>query len=215
MVRTSVAVCHFPLDALAGMATDFPKVPPLLLASTSPARQALLAALGVPFAAIAPGVDESLPPGASLEEAVRTLAQRKARAVAARFPSALVLAADQLGEVEGRLLRKPANREEARAQLQALSGRTHRLLTAVCLVGAGEEECVVEEAQLTLFALSAAEVEAYLDSGEWEGCAGSYRVEGRGQALMARISGDRTCVQGLPMQAVVRLLRSRGVPLLG
>ena len=188
---------------------------PLLLASTSPARQALLGALGLSFVAVAPGVDESLPPGASVEEAVRVLAQRKARAVAGQYPGALVLGADQLGEVEGRLLGKPANRDAARAQLQALSGRTHRLLTAVCLLGGGQEETVVEEARLTVFPLRDAEVEAYLDTGEWEGCAGGYRVEGRGQALMERIEGDRTCVQGLPMLAVVRLLRGRGVPLLG
>jgi septum formation protein len=190
-------------------------VRPLLLASTSPARQALLGALGLSFVAVAPGVDESLPPGASVEEAVRVLAQRKARAVAGQYPGALVLGADQLGEVEGRLLGKPANRDAARAQLRALSGRTHRLLTAVCLLGGGQEETVVEEARLTVFPLRDAEVEAYLDTGEWEGCAGGYRVEGRGQALMERIEGDRTCVQGLPMLAVVRLLRGRGVPLLG
>jgi len=188
---------------------------PLVLASTSPARQALLGALGLSFLAVAPGVDEALPPGTPVEEAVRTLAMRKARAVASRYKDALVLGADQLGEVEGRLLMKPASRGDARAQLRALSGKTHRLLTAVCLVGGGHEETVVEEARLTLFPLRDAEVEAYLDTGEWEGCAGSYRVEGRGQALMERIEGDRTCVQGLPMLAVVRLLRGRGVALLG
>ncbi len=188
---------------------------PLLLASTSPARQTLLGALGLHFTAVAPGVDESFPEGARVEEVVRALAQRKARAVAARYPEALVLGADQLGEVEGRLLAKPASREEARLQLRALAGRSHRLLTAICLVGDGQEETALEEARLTLYALSEAELEAYLDTGEWEGCAGGYRVEGRGQALLERIDGDRTCVQGLPMQAVVRLLRARGVPLLG
>jgi septum formation protein len=190
-------------------------VQPLVLASTSPARQALLRALGIPFLAVAPGVDESLPRGTGVEEAVRLLAERKARAVASLHPEALVLGADQLGEVDGRLLGKPANRDEARLQLRALSGRTHRLVTGVCLVGSGQEATVIEEARLTLFALREAEVEAYLDTGEWEGCAGGYRVEGRGQALFARIEGDRTCVQGLPMQVVVRLLRGRGVALLG
>lgn len=187
---------------------------PLVLASTSPARQALLGALGLPFLTVAPGVDESCVAGASLEEVVRTLAERKARAVAARYPEALVLGADQLGEVEGRVLGKPASRDEARLQLRALAGRRHRLLCAVCLVGDGREETVVEEARLTLFPLSDPELEAYLDTQEWEGCAGGYRIEGRGQALMERIEGDRTCIQGLPMQAVVRLLRGRGLGLL-
>jgi septum formation protein len=190
-------------------------VRPLVLASTSPARRALLGALRLPFQAVAPGVDEAVPPGTGVEEAVRLLAQRKARAVAVRFPGALVLGADQLGEMDGRLLGKAATREEARAQLRALAGRTHRLLTAVCLTGAGKEETRVEEARLTLFPLTDGEVEAYLDTGEWEGCAGSYRVEGRGQALMAHLDGDRTAIQGLPMQAVVQLLRGRGVRLLG
>jgi len=184
---------------------------PLLLASTSPARRALLSALGLPFTAVASGVEECFPAGAKVEAVVRQLAQSKARAVARLHPEALVLGADQLGEVEGRLLAKPANREEARAQLRALSGRTHRMVTAVCLAGNGQEETVVEEARLTLFALKEAEVEAYLDTEEWRGCAGGYRVEGRGQALFERIEGDRTCVQGLPMAAVVRLLRRRGL----
>jgi septum formation protein len=184
---------------------------PLVLASTSPARQALLGALGLPFTTVAPGVDESWVAGASLEEVVRTLAERKARAVAARYPEALVLGADQLGEVQGRVLGKPASRDEARLQLRALAGRRHRLLCAVCLLGDGQRETVVEEARLTLFPLSDPELEAYLDTQEWEGCAGGYRIEGQGQALMERIEGDRTCIQGLPMQAVVRLLRGRGL----
>ena len=187
---------------------------PLLLASTSPSRQRLLAALGLPFQTVSPGVDESVAAGTPVELSVRTLAQRKARAVAGLYPDALVLGADQLGELDGRALGKPASREAAGVQLRALSGRSHRLLTAVCLLGPGREETVVDEARLTLFRLSDAEVEAYLDTGEWQGCAGSYRVEGRGQALFERIEGDRTSIEGLPMQVVVRLLRQRGIPLL-
>ena len=160
-------------------------------------------------------MEETLPPGTAVEAAVRTLAERKARAVTLRSPNALVLGADQLGEVDGHLLTKPADRAAARAQLRALSGRSHRLLTAVCLAGGGQEDTLVEEARLTAYPLTEAEVEAYLDTGEWEGCAGSYRVEGRGQALFERIDGDRTCIQGLPMQAVVKLLRARGLKLLG
>jgi septum formation protein len=175
----------------------------------------LLAALGIPFLAVAPEVDETLAEGTGVEAAVRMLARAKAAAVLARHPGSLVLGADQLGEMEGQLLGKPRDRAEAERQLRALSGKTHRLLTAVCLLGDGREDMAVEEARLTFFSLTQTELEAYLDTGEWEGCAGGYRVEGRGQALMERIDGDRTCIQGLPMQAVVRLLRGRGVALLG
>src|SRR5262249_10901909 len=112
----------------------------LVLASTSPARRALLDGLGVAYVAEAPGVDEEVPPGTAVEDAVRMLALRKARAVAARHPDALVLGADQLAEVDGRVLGKPDSRDAARAQLGALLGRTHRLLTAVALVGGGDEQ---------------------------------------------------------------------------
>ena len=187
----------------------------LLLASTSPARRSLLAALGIPFACEAPGVGEEVPPGTSPRDAVALLSERKARAVAARHPGAWVLGSDQLLDLEGRALGKPADRAAAEGQLRSLSGRTHLLHTGVCLVGPSGSETVVETARLTLYPLADAEVRAYLDTGEWEGCAGGYRVEGRGQALFSALEGDRTCVQGLPMLQVVRLLRQAGIPLLG
>jgi septum formation protein len=186
----------------------------LLLASTSAARRALLDALGVAYVVAAPGVTEDVPSGTTPEEAVRMLALRKARAVAARRPEALVLGADQLAEVEGQVLGKPENREAARAQLRGLLGREHRLLTAVALVGGGQEALEVDLVTLRLFALGESELERYLDTGEWQGCAGGYRIEGRGQALVSELRGDRSSVQGLPMLRVVRMLRARGVPLL-
>jgi len=188
----------------------------LLLASTSPARRTLLSSLGVPFSCEAPGVDEEVAPGTSPRDAVAHLAERKARAVATRHPDAWVLGSDQLLDLDGRALGKPPDRAAAEAQLRALSGRTHLLHTGVCLVRpGGRAETAVETARLTLYALAEEEVQAYLDTGEWEGCAGGYRVEGRGQALFSALEGDRSCVQGLPMLQVVRLLRQAGIPLLG
>ena len=186
----------------------------LLLASTSPARRALLDALRVPYEPEAPGVDEDVPESTNVEDAVRMLALRKARAVARRHPEALVLGADQLVEADGRVLGKPATLEAARAQLGSLLGRTHRLLTAAALVGGGAEQLALDAVTVRLFALGSEELERYLGTGEWQGCAGGYRIEGRGQALVADLQGDRTSVQGLPMLAVVRMLRDRGVPLL-
>ncbi|MGZ6098249.1 MAG: Maf family protein [Myxococcaceae bacterium] len=186
----------------------------LLLASTSPARRALLDGLGVPYRAEAPGVDEDVPAGTPVDDAVRMLALRKARAVAARYPDALVIGADQLGELDGRPLGKPASREEARKQLGALLGRAHRLLTAVALVGQGDEQLTLDVVTLRFHPVPPAELERYLDTGEWRGCAGGYRIEGRGQALVDALEGDRTSVQGLPMLPLVRMLRGRGFPLL-
>ncbi|XXF79854.1 Maf family protein [Myxococcaceae bacterium GXIMD 01537] len=188
----------------------------LLLASTSSARRALMDGLGLPYRAEAPGVDEHVSPTLSTLEAVRELAERKARAVHARHPDDWVLGADQLIEAQGHILTKPPDRDAARRQLGLLVGHTHALHTGVCLVGpGGHVSSTVETAHLTFFPVGAEELERYLDTGEWEGCAGSYRVEGAGQALLARLEGDRANVQGLPMQSVVRLLRGAGFTFFG
>ncbi|MCP3167591.1 Maf family protein [Myxococcus qinghaiensis] len=180
----------------------------LILASTSSARRALMDGLGLPYRTQSPGVDETVAPHLSAKEAVRELAARKARAVHARHADAWVLGADQLVEVAGETLTKPVDRDAARVQLGKLLGHTHDIHTGVCLVGpGGHMEEAVETARLTFHAVTPDELERYLDLNEWEGCCGSYRVEGAGQALLARLEGDRTNVQGLPMVTVVRLLR--------
>jgi septum formation protein len=183
----------------------------LVLASTSPAREALLTSLGLPFRAEAPGVDESVPTGTPTRAAVTMLAERKARAVLARWPTALVIGADQLIDLDGRALGKPPDAPAARAQLKLLSGRSHEILTGLCLVGPGFFACEVDAARLRLFELSDGELDRYVGLGEWRGCAGGYRVEGRGAALFSTIEGERTSVQGLPLPLLVRLLREAGV----
>jgi septum formation protein len=187
----------------------------LILASTSPARRALLDGLGLPYRTEAPGVDEDVSPTLSAREAVRLLAERKARAVHARHPQAWVLGADQLVEVDGEVLAKPPTRDLARVQLGKLLGRTHAICTGVCLLGPGHMAEAVEVSLLSFYPVGEEELARYLDTGEWEGCAGSYRVEGRGQALLQRLEGDRTNVQGLPMLTVVRLLREAGFGFFG
>jgi septum formation protein len=183
----------------------------LVLASTSPARRALLDTLRLPYVVEAPGVDEAVLPGTPVRQAVALLAERKARAVAKRRPTSLVLGSDQLVSLDGVALGKPASEHAARQQLKALAGRSHDILTGVCLVGPGFFVCEVDVARLRVFPLSPEELDGYVATGEWEGCAGGYRVEGRGQALFEAIEGDRTSVQGLPMARVVRLLREAGV----
>ncbi len=186
---------------------------PLILASTSSARRALMDGLGLPYRAESPGVDEDVSPTLSARQAVQVLAARKARAVQARHPEAWVLGADQLVEVEGEVLGKPADRDAALRQLGKLLGHTHDICTGVCLVGPGGHIAeALEVSRLTFYPVAPEELEKYLDLGEWQGCAGSYRIEGAGQALLARLEGDRTNVQGLPMLTVVRMLREAGFP---
>jgi septum formation protein len=183
----------------------------LILASTSSARRALMNGLGLPYVVEAPGVDEVVPPGTPPHHAVALLAERKARAVFSKKPRGLIIGSDQLGSINGKALGKAANAGEARAQLASLRGKTHELFTGVCVIANGFVVTEVDVARLTVWPLTDAELDGYVATGEWEGCAGSYRIEGRGQALFSRIDGDRTAIQGLPMQRVTRILREAGV----
>lgn len=185
----------------------------LVLASTSPARRALMDGLGLAYRVQAPRVEEDFPEGTPPQHAVALLAERKARTVASQHPTALVVGADQLVSFQGRPLGKPADAQAAKAQLGAMRGKAHDIVTGVCVVGPGFLVTEVDVARLTVLPLSDAELDAYVATGEWQGCAGGYRVEGRGQALFARIDGDRTSIQGLPMQRVVRLFREAGLDL--
>ena len=183
----------------------------LILASTSSARRALMEGLGLPFRAVAPGVDEIVPEGTLAHHAVAILAERKARAVAERFPRALVIGSDQLVAAGGRTLGKPEDAAAARDQLGSLRGTTHEIHTGLCLMGPGFLETEVDTAKLTVLPLTDAELDGYVATNEWQGCAGGYRVEARGQAIFERIEGDRAAIQGLPMQRLTRLLRAAGV----
>lgn len=183
----------------------------LLLASTSPAREALLRALGTPFRVVPPEVDEHISAETPPAHAVAILAERKARAVLQRHPSALVIGADQLVALNGQVMGKSADEAGARRQLRALRGKTHEVLTGLCVLGEHFLVNEVDSARMTVLPLSDAEVDGYLQTGEWRGCAGGYRVEGIGQTLFTRIEGDRTAIQGLPMPRLVRALREAGV----
>lgn len=187
-------------------------MPELILASTSPARRALMDALGLPYRAVAPQVDEVLEPRTPPRAAVAELAERKARAVAERFSDAWVIGSDQLVEVDAEALGKPADREQARRQLRRILDRDHHIVTGLCLLGHGQRHVHVEATRLRFHPLSDAELERYLDLGEWEGCAGSYRIEGAGMGLLAEIEGELTNVRGMPMIVLVRLLREVGIP---
>ncbi|GEO80054.1 Maf family protein [Pararhodospirillum oryzae] len=194
--------------------------PDLVLASGSPTRARLLAAAGVPFRVVAPaGVEETMKAmlradGVEASAAALALATAKARAVSTLEPGALILGADQIADLEGHWLDKPGTREAARAQLDRLRGRDHKLLSAVVLVQNGVPLWShVEPCHLVMRAFSDAVREAYLadpDDG-FLGCAGGYEIEGRGIALFERVQGDVFAIQGLPLLPVLAALRTLGV----
>lgn len=183
----------------------------LILASTSLTRRVLLESLGLAFEVEAPGVEEDVPPGTTPEAAALLLAERKARAVFERHPEALVIGSDQIAALRGRPLGKPADRQAAREQLSSMRGQAHHLCTGLCVLGPGLVFRELDVATLLVHPFSDEELEHYLDLEEWRGCAGSYRIEGAGQALFSDIQGDRTSIMGLPMLRVTRALRQAGV----
>jgi septum formation protein len=191
---------------------------PLILASASRTRRDLLWSAGIDAETIASGVDErALEENAVVERlgpgalALR-LAGAKALAVSRRHPDRWVLGADQVLDVDGEVLHKPADRAEAAANLARLKGRPHALRSAVALARGGAlEDSFVESAVLTMRPLGAAAIDAYLDvvgAAALQG-AGAYQVEGPGIHLFARIEGDHSTVLGLPLIPLLAMLRDR------
>ena len=191
-------------------------MPELVLASTSSYRRALLERLGVPFRCVAPLVDEetlkhtSEPPGVLAGR----LARAKAEHVAAVEPGAVVIGSDQVVSLDGRVFGKPGDAARAVAQLLALAGRPHQLMTAFTVVHPSGTVDHLDVTTLWMRPLDRPEVERYLAADRPFDCAGSYKLEARGIALFARIdSVDHTAVTGLPLIALTTVLRGLGYPI--
>jgi septum formation protein len=185
----------------------------LILASASPRRLDLLARLGiVPDAVVPADIDETPLKAERPVFYARRIAAAKAAAVAEA--GALVLAADTVVAAGRRILPKTESEDEARAALSLLSGRRHRVHSALTLIdGAGRARHKLSSAIVTFKPLSAAEIEAYLASGEWRGKAGGYAIQGRAEALVRALSGSFSGVMGLPLYETRALLRAAGYPL--
>jgi septum formation protein len=185
-------------------------VDPLLLASTSPQRRAILEQLGIPFEVVAPEYEEHDPPDADAVELVREHARGKARSVAhLGGPHRPVLGVDTAVAIDGELLGKPADLTDAERMLERLAGRTHRVVSGLCLLTAGWEVVEHEVTAVTFRRPTPRELGRYLAEGEWEGRAGAYAIQGRGAALVERIEGDYLNVVGLPGALLVRVLAER------
>jgi septum formation protein len=185
----------------------------LVLASASPRRLELLARLGVAPDAVAPAdIDESPRRGELPAPYAERMAAEKAAAAAA--PGSIVLAADTVVAAGRRILPKTESEDEARGALQLLSGRRHRVLSAVTVVDAGGTARHRLSTSVVAFKrLSDAELDAYLACGEWRGKAGGYAIQGRAEALVRFLSGSHSAVMGLPLYETRALLRASGYPL--
>lgn len=184
--------------------------PSLILASSSPRRRRLLAAVGLDFRVDVEPVDETVRPGEPPPEAARRLAHAKASAVAPRHPGIPVLGADTMVVCDDRILGKPSSMDEARAMLSHLSGRRHEVLTGVCLMTAGadaHEACWVACTDVWFHDVPPETIDEYLESVSVLDKAGAYAIQEHGDLLIERVNGSYSNVVGLPVEDVLDRLR--------
>lgn len=189
----------------------------ILLASASPARRALLEQAGFKVDVFITHADECCDDKIPPEQMVRILAERKMESLRSnpeyhRSPSISqpVITADTLVVSEEHILGKPADRDHARKMLLKLSGRSHEVFTGYCLYLPQQDMCVSgsDSAEISFFSLNATEIDSYLDRGEWQGAAGSYRIQGAGLSLISSINGNYFTIVGLPIQKIFGILRT-------
>ena len=201
--------------------------PPLALASASPRRRELLAYLGVPFRIIAtdaeehdhlppPAIVAALPPLAlPLFDHPTLRAWRKAHAACASAPDSVIIGADTIVALEGDVLNKPVDPDDARRMLRRLSGKTHTVYTGLAVIDARRTDALslfdLVASQVTIDTLSDADIAAYVATGEPLDKAGAYGIQGLGGRLVRSVVGSYTCVVGLPLVATWRLLRAAGM----
>jgi len=190
---------------------------PLVLASSSAYRRALLERLGLPFLAVSPAVDETPRPGETAAAVALRLAAEKAAALVERYPGHLIIGSDQTAELDGALIGKPGTLERAKAQLAAAAGRCVSFHTAVCVMDATSRErrLATVTTSVEFRDLSPVAIANYLGRESALDCAGSFKAEALGIALCRRISGDDpTALIGLPLIELTGLLASFGVDVL-
>ena len=196
----------------------------LVLASASPRRQELLRSAGISFVVQAADIDETPLTGEGARECAERLAREKAVAIWRTRPGDVVLGADTIVVVDEVILGKPADAEDAARMLRMLSGRVHRVITGVCVVGTvpgfqfpvssqteGPLRTASETTLVSMCEISDAEIREYVATGEPMDKAGAYAIQGRASRWIPRIEGDYSNVVGLPVALVYRMLRERGV----
>ena len=182
--------------------------PRLILGSGSPRRRQLLREAGIDFVVIESGADETPLRGESARDFALRMAREKALAVSLKAPDDFVLAADTVVEIDGDILAKPANAEEARAMLRRLSGRTHTVFTAFAIArGNVVIESAPIQSRVTFSELADSVIDAYIASGEPFDKAGAYGIQGKGADFILRVEGSYSNVMGLPVDETIAALR--------
>jgi septum formation protein len=183
----------------------------VVLASQSPRRRELLSLVGIPHEVQPADIDESAFPEEAPAAHAERLAREKALVVAERATDAVVVAADTIVVIDDQILGKPADADEARRMLTALAGRTHTVFTAIAVARAGRVESAVETVAVAFRPLTAAEIDAYVATGEPLDKAGAYGIQGYGATIVERIDGDYFAVMGISLVRLVELFARVGV----
>lgn len=183
----------------------------LILASASPRRREILQTAGLHFTVRVSDAEEVIAPGTPPQDAVQQLAAQKAAAAAKDCPGDTVIGADTVVTLDGGILGKPRDKEDAARMLRQLSGKTHEVYTGVCILHAGNTQTFYECTRVTFYPLTEEEIQAYVATGEPMDKAGAYGIQGRGCTLVQSIEGDYFNVVGLPVAALVRRLKGEGL----
>jgi septum formation protein len=189
----------------------------LVLASTSPFRKTVLEKLDIPFETCAPDIDETALAEESPEQLVARLASTKAKAVAEKYPDALIIGSDQVAVLDGQIVGKPGNHEDAQAQLKRASGKRIAFLTGLCVYNtmSKRERTEVVPYYVIFRQLKDSQIENYLEKEQPYNCAGSFKSEGLGIALFERLEGDDpNTLIGLPLIRLIQMLEGEGMPIL-
>ncbi|NQY26174.1 MAG: septum formation inhibitor Maf [Piscirickettsiaceae bacterium] len=189
----------------------------LILGSSSPFRAELLLKLGLPFITASPDIDESTLNNEQAEQLVQRLSEQKALKIAESYSDALIIGSDQVAILDGEILGKPGNHENAVKQLTAASGKTVHFLTGLALLNSktGNMQSLVEPFDVSFKILSSAQIEYYLNTEQPYQCAGSFKSEGFGISLFSTLHGDDpNTLIGLPLIKLINLLANEGIDVL-
>ena len=193
---------------------------PVILASSSPRRQEILKMLKIPFRVIIPNIDESCHDKVDIEQIPEVIAKQKVAAVIKSLPVGQeipwILGADTIISLDGNLMGKPQNHEQAAEYLKKLQGRTHTVITAIVLYNGKTHESTsrVCKTKVAFARMTDEEINWYVETGEWHGAAGGYRIQSLASCFIRKIEGSYSCVIGLPIYELYDILKGQGYSIL-
>jgi len=198
------------------METNIIYMEPIILASESPRRKELFELMGLPFTCMSPDIDESILPGCDPRNVVKEFAIKKVEKIVDTLPDnpLWVCGADTLVSLDGIIYGKADNRSEAKETLSALQGKTHEVLTAIALYSGktGKTDCRIITGNVTFASLNSGEIDWYVDTEEWKGAAGAYRIQGKASCFITEIQGQYSTIMGLPLREFYVMLRDNNYP---